>query len=307
MTARSPTWCAGSRRRRRDERGEAGRCGLHDPAPGLDGPQPARGDLLGLHDRAGVARPVRRVEDQPRRRRCTPSRARPPKNTSHEITTARTRVSVPSPGSVETAGPVPATASRRTGQRARRALRAARAAARTRRTAPGGPCRSGSTISPSGADHDLGVDELLGRPATSSVTPTAIGAPSRRGLGARSTRRARRWPRRSTTSIVFSGQTTRSRPGSGSIDRGGVEVTFGHESAGHLEGAGALLAAALHGGDAHVLAGVVATRGDERMAVTASGARAATRAVRPGRPARATRRGLDAGRRGRSRAGTPPT
>ena len=91
----------------RDELREPGRRRLHDPPSGLDRPQPARRDLLRLHDRARVAGAVRRVEDDARaprarprgrgHRRTPPTRSRPP-----------TRV--PS-GRSSTAGVVPATAS----------------------------------------------------------------------------------------------------------------------------------------------------------------------------------------------------
>ena len=61
---------------RRDEGAEPRGRHLHHPAPGLDRPQAARRDLLGLQDRAGVAGAVGGVEEQPRRRARTPSRAR---------------------------------------------------------------------------------------------------------------------------------------------------------------------------------------------------------------------------------------
>ena len=46
----------------RHELGEPGRRGLHEPPAGLDRPQAAGRDLLGLQDRAGVAGAVGRVE-----------------------------------------------------------------------------------------------------------------------------------------------------------------------------------------------------------------------------------------------------
>ena len=47
-----------------DDRREPGRRGLHHPAPVLDCSLAARCNLLGLHDRSGVARPVGRVDDR---------------------------------------------------------------------------------------------------------------------------------------------------------------------------------------------------------------------------------------------------
>ena len=47
-----------------DPRGEAGGRDLADPPTALDGAHPRRGDLLGLHDRAGERRAVGRVEHE---------------------------------------------------------------------------------------------------------------------------------------------------------------------------------------------------------------------------------------------------
>ena len=169
--------CGRAPRRRADEGAEAGGRDLHDPAAGLQGPQPGRRDLLGLQDRARVARAVRGVQEHDgrrcRRRRAPGRRRTPPTRSS--------RRAAPS-GLSSTAGPVPATrVARAPGSSARRAPRGA---PRSGMYSPNGtrcaPCRSGRRACRRAARATCAFRKWS--PA-SSVTPTAIGA-SRRAASA---------------------------------------------------------------------------------------------------------------------------
>ena len=135
----------------------------------------------------------------------TPSRARSPKNTSHEMThgaTFRRRS-----GGRGTPGPCRPWRRAAPGRSARRGRAAGPAAACTRRTGRGGPCRSATTTLPVRGDDDLGVDEVVAGRILGDADGErrADAAPPRRRP-----RRARGCRRRRRTSMTFSGQTTRS-------------------------------------------------------------------------------------------------
>ncbi len=138
----------------------------------------------------------------------TPSLARPPKNTSHEMTVA----SFTPLGSSSTAGPVPATASRGT-----RSVGAPSAwsSPRSGMYSPKGTRRTFSyrlMTSPPGVTTTWAL--MKWSPSgVSSVMPTANGAPMR--FASAATSPSSRLPSNWRTSMTFSGHTTRStEPGS---------------------------------------------------------------------------------------------
>ena len=258
---------------------------LHHPAPGLDGAQPTRRDLLRLQDRARVARAVRRVEDQPRPP-CVDAVAGAPAEEhlprDHHAEPRRRRAARCTAGRCRRwrrAAP---------GRPARRAPRAARAAARTRRTAPGAPCRSGSTISPSGVTTTWA---LVKRPAVRRRprsrrrrTAHRVGAPRRRPRRARRCRRSRR--RRSRSPARRRGRARR-RARSCAVAARWRSVTVGWARRGRWCPA-RRRPARRRSRCARRCRGRSGRR--TAMAVTASGATAATRAVRPRRPRRSAPR-----------------
>ncbi len=125
--------------------------------------------------------------------------------------------------------------------------------ARTRRTAPGAPCRSGSSPRPSGVTTTWALVIWPGSPrpvwSASSVTPTANGTPSLAASAAIASSASLSTNGTSFTSTTFSGHSTRSRFGSGFDRPRRLEVAFEHDPGRHVVRSGPLLAAALHDGD----------------------------------------------------------
>ena len=282
----------------RDERREAGRCRLHHPATGLEGAQPARGDLLGLHDRARVARSVRRVEDDAGALADTvagpAAEEHLPRDDDAE-TCAVGQVEVRRVGAGDgVVGDLVDGGAERVEQSAQRHVLAERHAAdlvvAARHLAVGSDDHLGVGEPVVLAGHVLG-DADRDRHAEAG---RLAGDGGELGL-----------PANSVTSTTFSGHSTRSSSSSGVDRTGRVEVALGDDGARHVVGARALLAAALHGGDVEELPGAVAAWCDD--ADRRDGGGGEQSGDGQAHVGGGARRDAAPARRGRSRPGTRPT